>query len=187
MISYILFDKELHDAIRFETKPAVQNDGLDINYLSSHCPHLLAVYHEALRCKKRDLAFRKVERDTKIGDKILRAGNFAIVPVCQLHDNEEVFGPDATEFCPDRFLKQPDLVSSPSFKPYGGGKTYCPGRFFAMQEIFGFVALLIHRFDIQLSTSRQTFPILDESMLTLGVSRPVPGSDVWVRLSNGQI
>lgn len=187
MISYILFDKELHDTIRFETKPAIQNDSLDIHYLSSHCSHLRAVYHEALRCKKRDLAFRKVERDTKIGEKLLRAGNFAIVPVCQLHENDEVFGQNAMEFCPERFLKQPDLVSSSSFKPYGGGKTYCPGRFFAMQEIFGFVALLIHRFDIQLATSRQTFPILDESMLTLGVSRPVPGSDVWVRLSNGQI
>lgn len=164
----------------------MQNDALDMDYLCNHCPHLRAVYHEALRCKKRDLAFRKVERDTKIGDKLLRAGNFAIVPVCQLHENEEVFGRDALEFCPDRFLKQQDLVSSSSYRPYGGGKTYCPGRFFAMQEIFGFVALLIHRFDVQLASSRQNFPVQDESLLTLGVSRPVPGSDVWVKVSNIQ-
>lgn len=187
MICYILYDKELHDAIRLETKPAVQNEDLDMKYLSDHCPQLRAVYDEALRCTKRDLAFRKVERDTKMGDKLLRAGNFAIVPVCQLHDNEEVFGRDALNFCPDRFLKQHGLVNSSSYKPYGGGKTYCPGRFFAMQEIFGFVTLLIHRFDIQLATPRQHFPTLDESMLTLGVSRPLPGSDVSVTLSNRQV
>lgn len=186
VISYMLFDKVLHDFIRFETKPAVQ-DGLDMNLLSDHCPHLRAVYHEALRCKKRDLAFRKVERDTKMGGKLLRAGNFAIVPVCQLHDNEEIFGRDALKFCPDRFLNQLGLVNSSSYKPYGGGKTYCPGRFFAMQEIFGFVALLIHRFDIQLAMPRQKFPIPDERMLTLGVSRPVPGSDIWVTLSNRRV
>lgn len=158
-----------------------------MKYLSDHCPQLRAVYHEALRCKKRDLAFRKVERDTKIGDKLLRAGSFAIVPVCQLHDNEEVFGWDALSFCPNRFMKQSGLVSSSSYKPYGGGKTYCPGRFFAMQEIFGFVALLIHRFDIQLATPGQKFPIPDESILTLGVSRPVPGSDICATISNQQI
>ena len=142
-----------------------------------------AIYYEALRLKKRDLAFRKVDRDTIIGGKLLRGGNFAIVPVCQLHDNREEFGLDASVFAPERFLKRPDLISSPSYKPYGGGKTYCPGRFFALQEIFGFVTLLIHRFDIQLAPPLQKFPSPDESILTLGVSRPVPGSDVRVALS----
>ena len=180
----MLHDKVLHEAIRSETRPAIQNDGLDMHYFSNHCPQLRAVYHEALRCKKRDLAFPKVERDTRLGDRLLRAGNFAIVPVCQLHDNQEVFGKDALEFCPDPFLKQQNLVSSSSYKPYGDGKTYCPGRLFSMQEISGFVALLIHRFDIQLAMPKQNFPMPDESMLTLGVSRPAPGSDVWVSLSN---
>ncbi|KAI9878024.1 MAG: hypothetical protein M1830_002144 [Pleopsidium flavum] len=184
IMSYILFDKELYASIRTETLPAVQNDDLDLQYLANNCPRLRSVYHEALRLRKRDLAFRKVEHDTEIGGKLLRRGNFAIVPVCQLHDNEDVFGSDALDFRPERFLEQQDLTSSLSYKPYGGGKTYCPGRFFAMQEIFGFVALQIHRFDVQLASPVQKFPIPDESLLTLGVSRPVPASDVWVTLVN---
>lgn len=71
-------------------------------------------------------------------------------------------------------------ASRPSYKPYGGGKAYCPGRFFAPQEIFGFVALLVHLFDIQLDsewmkrvtrTGGSCFPEADDSLLTLGVSR----------------
>ena len=112
-----------------------------------------------------------------------------MVPVCQLHDNQEVFGSDALVFNPDRFQKQRDLTNSAGYKPYGGGKTYCPGRYFAMQEIFGFVAVLLNRFNIQLdptSSLAQKFPVADESLLTIGVSRPLPGSDIWVTLSNDQ-
>lgn len=151
------------------------------------CPRLRATYYEALRLRKRDLGFRKVDQDTNIGGKVLRGGNLGLIPVCQLHDNNEVFGNDANQFNPDRFYKQPDLANSIEYKPYGGGKTYCPGRFFAMQEIFGFLAVMIGRYNIRLDCSlkqNQTFPIPDESSLTLGVSRPVPGSDVWVELSN---
>ncbi len=133
---------------------------------------------------QRDLAFRKVEQDIEVGGKLLRGGNFAIVPVCQLHDNVDVFGTDASSFQPDRFLKRQDLTGSPSYRPYGGGKTYCPGRFFAMHEIFGFVALLIHRLDVQLASPGQCFPIPDEGLPTLGISRPVPGSDLWITLSD---
>lgn len=186
-MSYILFDNDLYASIRAETLPAVRDGELDMQYLAEKCPILRSVYYEALRLRKRDLAFRKVEQDTEIGGKLLRGGNFAIVPVCQLHDNEDVFGSDASRFSPDRFLKRQDLTGSPSYRPYGGGKTYCPGRFFAMQEIFGFVALLIHRLDVQLASPGQCFPIPDEGLLTLGISRPVPGSDLWVTLSDKSV
>ena len=77
---------------RNETLPAVLDNSLDLQYLASNCPRLRAVYHEALRLRKRDLAFRKVERDTIMSEKLLRGGNFAIVPVCQLHDNKDELG-----------------------------------------------------------------------------------------------
>ncbi|MCJ1432521.1 hypothetical protein MMC27_001878 [Xylographa pallens] len=183
IMAYILFDEQLYERIRSETLPAVKNGNLDLKFLANECPQLRAVYHEALRLRKRDLAFRKVDKDTEIGGRILRSGNFAMVPVCQLHDNRTIFGDNSLEFDPERFLRQPDLTSSHGYKPYGGGKTYCPGRFFAMQEIFGFVALQIHRFKVRLTSPQQGFPEPDESMLTLGVSRPMPGSDLRIQLS----
>ena len=149
-------------------------------------PLLRAVYHESLRLRKRDLAYRKVEHDTMIGGRRLRGGNFAMVPMCQLHDNEREFGADTATFSPRRFLNRKELTSSPSYKPYGGGKTYCPGRFFAMQEIFAFVALLIHRSNIRPAYPGQKMPLPDESMLTLGVSRPAPRQELMVTLSNNE-
>ena len=192
VLSYILFDSALHNCIRDETAPAIRGNEIDLPYLTSNCPQLQAVYREAMRLTKRDVAVRKVVGDTKINGKTLRAGNATIVPSCQLHDNVSVFGKDHETFDAGRFLKSPELASSPTYKPYGGGRTQCPGRFFAVPEIFGFIALLIHRWDIELVrpepdegkiVNSQTFPRKDESTLTVGVSRPLPEDKVEVRLT----
>jgi cholesterol 7alpha-monooxygenase len=181
--SYILFDSDLHAKLIDETSPAISDDGnIDMAYLAQSCPVLRSVYSEALRLRKRDLAFRQVETDTFIGGKVLTGGNLALVPMCQLHDDRLVFGEDANCFDARRFQKNGSLSTCTSYKPYGGGKTYCPGRFFAMVEIFGFVAVLLNKYQIKLESSDQPFPRPDESSLTLGVSRPLPGEDLKVVL-----
>ena len=193
MLTYILFDKDLSAILRTETTPAIRGDNIDIGYLTNNCPRLRGVYYETMRITKRDIAIRKVACDTPMGGKILRAGNSVIVPICQLHDNESAFGRDHHTFDSQRFLKAPDLASVPNYKPFGGGRTYCPGRYFAIPEIFAFVALLLHRWDIELEprglhgekvfSDQQPFPRMDDSTLTMGVSRPLPEDKVWVRLS----
>jgi hypothetical protein len=50
-----------------------------------------------------------------------------------------------------------------------GGKTYPPGRYFAMQEIFAFVAVMLNRYGIQKQQGCRRFPKPDESSLTLCV------------------
>jgi cytochrome P450 len=184
-MSYILFDPDLYTALVVETLPAIgENGDIDMAYLAQNCPLLCSVYSEALRLRKRDLAFRQVETDTHIGGKVLRGGNLALVPMCQLHDDRSVFGEDAEAFHATRFQNKTNFQSCTSYKPYGGGKTYCPGRFFAMQEIFAFVAVMLNRYGIQKHQGCRQFPKPDESSLTLGVSRPLPGEDLEVYLTN---
>ena len=163
-----------------------------MSYLANHCPQLKAVYYEAMRLTKRDIGIRKILQDTALHGKILRGGASAVVPMCQLHGNEAVFGSNVCEFDPKRFLANENLAENSSYKPFGGGRTYCPGRFFAVPEIFGFVAVVLNRWDIKLvgqgkpgaqPHSVQEFPVMDESTLTLGISRPLPTSKVWVTLS----
>ena len=178
-------DPKLYTQIRSETAPAVQDENVDLRYLVEDCHQLKSVYYEVLRLTKMDPAFRNLESDMHVGGKLLRKGNLAIVPVCQLHTNEVVYGNDADRFLPDRFLDDPKLPNNQSYRPFGSGRTYCPGRFFAMQEIFGLVAVMLNRLDIRLADSSQTFPVADESLLTLGIYRPLPGSDLLVTLSNG--
>ncbi|MCJ1268396.1 hypothetical protein MMC22_008284 [Lobaria immixta] len=57
---------------------------------------------------------------------------------------------DAQEFKLIRFLgvANAGLAKGKSYRPFGGGSTYCPGRFGAKQEVFMFVATVLARFDI---------------------------------------
>ena len=189
MLSYILFDPELLAALRAETSLAYQGGSINLSHLMDGCPRLDAAFQETLRVVNGAFrSARKIVAPTPIGGKILRGGNTLLIPLRQLHYNEDVFGNPA-HFDPERFLKQQSLKNSSSFKPFGGGVNYCPGRFLAKQEILVFVALVLNRFDVQLATDGlhdgsparpQSFPKLDESTPALGIKGPVKGSDVYV-------
>ena len=143
-----------------------------------------ATYLETLRIVNGALSARKIVAPTPMGSIILRKGNTILIPFRQLHYNKAIFGNVPSYFNPQRFLKEKNLRNNPSFKPFGGGVNYCPGRFLAKHEILVFVALFINRFDINVATvdlqdenkcTRQPFPKLDESTPALGVNGPVKG------------
>ncbi|KAL4994771.1 cytochrome P450 [Aspergillus recurvatus] len=184
VLAYIVHDSGLREIVRQETAPAVGLDGtLDWPFLTKKCPRLFSIYREALRLTKRDLIIRKVVRDTTVGGKRLRRGSIAVIPPCQLHDNLETYGSDATSFNPDRFLKNEDLANNNrAFLAFGGGRHYCPGHQVAALEILGRAAVMINRFDIKLA-GPTPLPRRDDSLITMGISRPVPGDDLDVTLA----
>ena len=191
MITYIIFDPELLATLRAETSLAYQHGNLNLSHLMEKCPRLDAVYWETLRIVNGALSARKIVAPTPMGSKVLRRGNTILIPFRQLHYNKAVFGDDPARFDPERFLKEKKLKVSSTFKPFGGGLIYCPGRFLAMQVLLVFVALVINRFDIELAEDGlqdvkpcrpQTFPKLDESTPALGVNGPIKGSDVYIKL-----
>lgn len=98
-----------------------------------------------------------------------------------LQHDPNVWGSTFAEFDADRFLGDPNLSSSPSYRPFGGGISICPGRRFAKQAVFSLVAMLLHRTDIKLAF-RQEFPELDITKPSLGVNGPLAGHDVIVEL-----
>ncbi|KAL8877867.1 MAG: hypothetical protein Q9192_008577 [Flavoplaca navasiana] len=192
MIAYILFDPALLDTLRAETKCAVL-DGIDVAYLVNSCPHLEALYLKVMRIVNAALSARKSVADTSMGNKIPRKGNTVLIPFQQLHRDKAAFGSDPAPFDPQRFLLDKSLKNSDSYRPFGGGVNYCPGRFLAKQEMLVFVALLINRFDFNIppvlakggsSCQPQSFPLLDNSTPALGVNGPVPGMDVYVNIKS---
>ena len=159
-----------------------------------HCPKLEALFFEVLRISTASASVRNVISPTKIGGKTLRPGHRLLIPYRQLHYNEEVFGKDMDDFNGERFLRNRDLTHHPSFRPFGGGATYCPGRFIARQEVNIFIALVLQRFDIGLAEKverngsgengrlQQGFPKSEDSTPCLGIMAPVQGDDVIVNV-----
>ena len=168
LLAYMIYRPELLGRIRAETSMAFSDNLLNIDVLNNSCPLLTGAWMESLRLASSSASVRFITRDTRINGKMLRKGNTLMIPYRQLHFDEAVFGQDVESFNAERFLKRKNLAKSPSWRPFGGGRTLCPGRFMAQQSVFIFVAMLLNRFDVTLATP-QSFPRPDEGKPVLGV------------------
>ena len=177
-MAHLLQHPTLLATLRAETEHVVSEGTPGMEYqLEQQCPRLRAVYLEVLRLTASSSTLRGVQATTAIGDKVLKQGAAILIPYRQLHMNPSIFGKNANEFDPNRFLHKKDLSRSPHFRPFGGGRTYCPGRYLAEREILTFVALAITRFEIHLAkescamlgTKQQGFPRIDKKKFCLGI------------------
>ncbi|KAF2274902.1 uncharacterized protein EI97DRAFT_401495 [Westerdykella ornata] len=114
-----------------------------------------------------------------------------LVPFHQLHRNRDVWGADPSKVHPDRFLSNPKLLNSKSYRPFGGGSTLCPGRNLA-RRIIGFaVAGLVTRYEIHIDVEKTNkanggrrglkapvFPRFNHSKPNPGASLPFGNDDV---------
>jgi cytochrome P450 len=154
----------------------------DVDCLNNECPLTNSVWNETLRLSAASSSVRYITEDTIVGGLKLRKGNKVMVPYRQLHFNEEIFGDRIAEFNPRRLYDNPALLKSPSWRPFGGGATMCPGRFVAKQGVISLIAMALHRFDISLE-GKQPFPMAKEGNPVIGLMSNQPGSDLSVRLS----
>lgn len=184
-MAYILQDQSLVAALREEIAPVFAQGTANLGSRIENCHLLESVYLESLRLSSSSATIRTVRNTTTIGDFTLRKGIEVLVPYCLLHLDSSVWGPSPTQFIPDRFLKNSHLKQSTSFKPFGGGSTYCPGRFIARQEVMSFVATVLHRFDVTLSPpadgaygKKQKMPRLDHKTLSVSLMSPMVGEDL---------
>ncbi|KAK3682777.1 cytochrome P450 [Podospora appendiculata] len=205
LLAHLVHDEALLALVRQETDAAWRAvDGgepeLDIKYLCANAPNLGSIFNEVLRLNNTAAAVRVATKRTVLsGGKAVPKGGMLVLPFRPLHTNEMVWGDDARRFKPTRFLdgnmnssKTKDTMArNPSFRPFGGGATYCPGRTLAKHEVFGFTAILLRRFDIRLAQTRgslnsvsgnvkQPFPQLNSTTPSFGLNGPIKGQDVIV-------
>lgn len=158
----------------------------NISQLLEDSPLLNSTYDEVLRHTNNAMGVRLVVNQTKIGGKTLRPGRKLLMPYRQMHLDRDVWGPGAANFDAGRFMRDKSLSRSSSFRPFGGGNGYCPGRFLARREVFMFVATVLRRFELGLlpssDGSKPTCPDLDETTPTGGILSPVAGQDVIVQV-----
>lgn len=113
--------------------------------------HIRRVLDEALRLWPTAPAFtRSPNADTVIGGHyLMREQDWATVLIPLIHRDSSVWGEDAEEFRPDRFLPENSHGRPPhSYKPFGTGERACIGRQFALHEAVLVLARLVHRYDI---------------------------------------
>ena len=144
-----------------------------MEHLLNYSPTLDAVFNEILRVTSVNSSARNIESPVIIGSKTLATDGNIMMAYRQLHLEESVFGPATKMFNHKRFLEKPDLSRSPCFKPFGGGSTYCSGRFIAKREVLAFVALALHRYNFIPEMPDQRFPRMDQTKPTLGIMDPV--------------
>jgi cytochrome P450 len=158
-------------------------------YLLDQCHLLSSIYEEVLRISNDPIGTRVVTSKVKIGNKNLLPGHKVLMPYRQMHFDPTVFGSNVSEFDPRRFLNDKSLVRSTSYRPFGGAATYCPGRFLARREVYMFVVLAIHRFDISLVSEGDSskFPRLDVTIPSGGVLGPVKGDRVIIRIKASKV
>lgn len=186
MLAYAFHSRSLLSTLFTETAPSLKPDGsIDTTYLMTQCPHLDSLWYEILRLTNASSALRTVTEPTRVGTKLLLPCHKVMSPFRQLHFDENVFGANVGHCDPDRFFNQKDLARHPSYKPFGGGVTKCPGRFVAHQETYIFVTLLLHSLKAELANGgqQQHFPRFDLDTPTTGIISPKIGDDVVLSVS----
>lgn len=122
-----------------------------------HCPVLMAFHREVLRLYNDNMGNRMVLRDTFLQDADGRAYLLKKDTQVQwvagiLHLDETLWGDDAREFNPDRWLQatpQQERARRGAHIPFGGGKNLCPGRNFALAENLAFVGATALGFNVE--------------------------------------
>lgn len=112
----------------------------------------------------------------------LRSGDWAALFPPLLHYDSRLF-PEASEFKHDRFVGEKGRAQARHVKPFGGGVSMCPGRFFAVREVKSFVALALARYEWRIPNGGQDakIPPFDSSRSGLGIYPPQDDISIRVR------
>ncbi|KAJ4842393.1 hypothetical protein Tsubulata_000940 [Turnera subulata] len=98
---------------------------------------------------------REVPKDIKVGDAVLPGGVQVALPTILIHRDPEIWGEDASEFKPERFMEGVAKATKNQvcFFPFGWGPRICIGLNFAMVEAKIALALILRNYCFQLGPS----------------------------------
>ncbi|KAI1264517.1 cytochrome P450 [Xylariaceae sp. FL1019] len=160
---------EVDGCIKSEVKDGKIIKSLDITTLKDSSPLLLSTYQEVLRCRSMGTSVREVMEDTYLDQWLLKKGAMLQMPSRIIHQDSSIWGEDVEDFNPRRFFHR---RRDTSFRAFGGGKTLCPGRHFATNEILAVVATFISRFDMKPAQGLWTLPTTMHTNVAAVVMQP---------------
>ncbi|KAF3923065.1 hypothetical protein ABW20_dc0105414 [Dactylellina cionopaga] len=161
---------------------------LDISALKTRCPLLLSALEETQRTRMVHANIRRVMEDTLLDGRYwLKKGSFLQIPNVSIHRHPEVWGANAKEYDPTRFIgdgtsiKRSALPTSYAFLAWGAAPTLCPARQFASTQMLFFAAMMVLRFEIEPTYGSGEWKVPDMATGALAVIWP-PKGDMQVRV-----
>lgn len=184
VILRIFADQALLSTVRNEVKHAIQVSGdqhgenrISLGAIKDYCPTLTAVFRESLRIGSENFSVRLVKEDMMLADKyFLKKGAVVQISGGVIHADQSIWGQDVEAFNPYRFLgakAKSGGFHPAAFRGFGGGKTLCPGRHFATNEILVFASMIVSSFDITSSNGDcLAVPQKNDSVMPVHILEP---------------
>ncbi|KAF3054024.1 hypothetical protein E8E11_008790 [Didymella keratinophila] len=179
LLAHLLHSPALLSQIREEVLPGVKLDSVDETYLLERCPVLDSLAREVLRLTVATSLARVIMSPCVIGGKALVPGRKIMLPISALHHDASIWGTSPAVLDSNRFVSNPKLAKSTSYRPWGGGPTMCPGRFFARRSVNALVAILLTRYELEVVSDE--FPEMDGARPSPGIAPVTKGHDVKVK------
>lgn len=120
---------------------------------------------------------RQTYKPMELGGVRYPAGVMLMLPLLCIHHDKDVWGPDASEFRPQRFAEGVSRASrdAPAFFPFGWGPRICIGQSFALLEAKMGLSMILQRFAFELSPAYMHAPFAH------GMLQPEHGAQVMLR------
>ncbi|KAI6190865.1 Cyp-13A10 [Aphelenchoides bicaudatus] len=157
---------EIQNKLRTEINEIVKNETpsyAEINQMR----YLDAVIKETLRLYPvGTFAFgRRCASTTTLGNLKVDKGTHVFVDVISMHRDKQVFGDDANEFKPERWIENRD--QNYTYFPFGAGPRMCIGRKLALIEIKLAVVRLLQNFKVTTTSNAPVLPTLNGNFILL--------------------
>lgn len=156
-----------------------EEDGFDAIKVSE-LPYLTACLNESQRLTPSAVGFiRWLRYDTKLGDRTIPAGTAVLPNIYLTQRKKEIFGEDALEYKPERWL-QGSKPAPYEFMPFGGGRRACVGMNQARQQLRIIFAELARR--VEFTSEFQGSNEMPRSRMIGGQTEPEKG--VWLTVKS---
>lgn len=132
---WLLKKPEVLQRIREEVKASIAAEGRFDPLKVAELPYLTACLNESQRLTPSAVGtVRWLTQDAQIGDWLIPAGNCVFPCIYLTQRNKSVYGDDAEEYRPQRWLENNKFGPNEYF-PFGGGRRACVGMNQARQQL----------------------------------------------------
>ncbi|KAG6990200.1 Cytochrome P450 monooxygenase FUM15 [Fusarium oxysporum f. sp. conglutinans] len=175
---------KLREEIREALPEDLNNDrAIDLAGILEQLPYLNGIMYETLRLYPTvPMTIRHAVHDTRIGGQFIPEGTDIIVSIWYINRSPEIWGPDAAEFRPERWIRgdgKPNqnggASSNYNFLTFLHGPRSCIGQGFAKAEMRCLLATMVRSF-------RWTLAMDDGLVMPRGVITIKPENGMYLNL-----